>query len=152
MSNAILEGFGEAVKEIDESEFEHKLEKLGPFDFVNSINFKKENYSEDPRVEKQYNPFIVNRNFGMHVDSVLQANEMNKNFHLDNKMQYDYLMDSIKFGKRQWLKKKEDENIEIIQKFFGYSFMKAKETLSLLNDDKLDLIKSYLSTSKGGKV
>ena len=46
----------------------------------------------------------------------------------------------------------EEENIEAIQKFFGYSFIKAKETLNLLNDTQIDIIKVYLENSKGGKA
>ena len=37
MSDSILEGFGDPIVEIDESEFEHKLKKLSPFDFANSL-------------------------------------------------------------------------------------------------------------------
>ena len=60
MSDSILEGFGEAIVEIDEKEFEHKLKKISPFDFANSI-YNKENLIVDERTEKEYNPFIVNR-------------------------------------------------------------------------------------------
>ena len=48
--------------------------------------------------------------------------------------------------------KAEEENIEAIQEFFGYSFIKAKETLSILTETQIDLIKIHLNTSKGGKV
>ena len=78
---------------------------------------------------------------------------MNARPHLDNKLQYDFLMDVVRKGKRynKWLKS-EEENIEAIQKFFGYSFIKAKETLNLLNDTQIDIIKVYLENSKGGKA
>ena len=152
MSDAILEGFGDPIKEIDESEFEHKLKKISPFDFVNSIN-TKENLMIDERAEKEYTPFIVNRAMGFGSDTVIAANEMNARPHLDNKMQYDFLMDVVRKGKRynKWLKN-EEENIEAIQKFFGYSFIKAKQTLNMLNDTQIDLIKLHLETAKGGKV
>jgi hypothetical protein len=62
-------------------------------------------------------------------------------------------MDVVREGKRfnKWLKN-DEENIEAIQKFFGYSLIKAKQTLSLLNDTQIDLIKIHLKSSKGGKV
>ena len=44
MSDSILEGFGEAIVDIDEKEFEDKLKKISPFDFVNSINSTKEKF------------------------------------------------------------------------------------------------------------
>jgi len=153
VEKAILEGFGEPIEEIDESEFEHKLKKISPFDFVNSINTTKENLIIDERTEKEYNPFIVNRAMGFGKDTCIAANEMNSRPHIDNKMQYDFLMDVVRKAKRynKWLKN-EEENIEAIQKFFGYSFMKAKQALNLLNDTQIDLIKIHLSTSKGGKL
>ena len=152
MTDAILEGFGDPIKEIDESEFEHKLKKISPFDFANSI-YNKENLIVDERTEREYNPFIVNRALGFGKDTVLLANEMNSRHHLDNKLQYDFLMNTIRKGKRynKWLKN-DEENIEAIQKFFGYSLIKAKETLSLLNDTQIELIKLHNDRSKGGKV
>ena len=150
---AILEGFGDPVEEINEEDFQEKVKKLSPFDFINSINFKNDLIAEDPRNESQYNPFMVNRGLGQHAQTVLQANEMNRNYHLDHKLLYDYLMGAVPKGKRfgKWAKN-DDENIEIIQKFFGYSFIKAKEALNLLNDTHIELIKLYLNTSKGGKA
>ena len=52
MSDSILEGFGEAIVDIDEKEFEDKLKKISPFDFVNSINSTKENLIVDERTER----------------------------------------------------------------------------------------------------
>ena len=153
MSDSILEGFGDPVVEIDESEFEHKLKKISPFDFANSINHTKEDLIVDERTEKEYNPFIVNRAMGFGKDTCIAANEMNARPHLDNKLQYDFLMDVVRKGKRynKWLKG-EEEDIKAIQDFFGYSFIKAKEALNLLSETQIDLIKVHLNTSKGGKV
>ena len=153
MVDGILEGFGDPVKEIDESEFNIKLKKISPFDFANSINTTKENLIVDERTEKEDNPFIVNRAMGFGKDTCIAANEMNSRHHLDNKMQYDFLMDVVRQGKRynKWLKN-DEENLEAIQKFFGYSLIKAKQALNLLNDTQIDLIKIHLNTSKGGKA
>ena len=153
MVDGILEGFGDPVVEIDESDFQTKLKKISPFDFANSINTTKENLIVDETTEKQYNPFIVNRAMGFGKDTVIAANEMNARPHVDNKLQYDFLKDVVRPTKRynKWLKS-EEENIETIQKFFGYSFMKAKETLKLLSNTQIESIKVYLNSSKGGKV
>ena len=86
MSDSILEGFGEAVEAVDEEQFEDKLKKISPFDFVNSINYSKEDLIVDERTEKEYNPFIVNRAMGFGPDTVIAGNEMNSRHHLDNKM------------------------------------------------------------------
>ena len=153
MSDSILEGFGDPIEEINEEEFQQKLKKISPFDFANSINHTKEDLMVDERTEKEYNPFIVNRAMGFGKDTVIAGNEMNARPHLDNKLQYDFLRRVVRKAKRynKWLKS-EEENIEAIQKFFGYSFMKAKEALNLLSETEIDLIKLHLNTSKGGKI
>ena len=153
MSDGILEGFGDPIEEINEEDFQQKLKKISPFDFANSINFTKENLIVDERTEEEYNPFIVNRAMGFGKDTVIAGNEMNSRPHLDNKMQYDFLREVVRKSKRynKWLKN-EEENIEAVQKFFGYSFNKAKEALSILTETDLDRIKLYQTTSKGGKV
>ena len=153
MSDGILEGLGDPIEEINEEDFQQKLKKISPFDFANSINFTKENLIVDERTEKEYNPFIVNRAMGFGKDTVIAGNEMNSRPHLDNKMQYDFLREVVRKSKRynKWLKN-EEVNIEAVQKFFGYSFNKAKEALSILTETDLDRIKLYQTTSKGGKV
>ena len=153
MVDSILEGFGDPVVEVDEKEFEQKLKKISPFDFANSINHTKEDLIVDEWTEKEYNPFIVNRAMGFGKDTIIAGNEMNARPPLDNKLQYDFLRSVVRKAKRynKWLKS-EEENIEAIQKFFGYSFMKAKEALNLLSETEIDLIKLHLNTSKGGKM
>ena len=61
--------------------------KLELKDWLNSINFNKENLiEEDPEAISSYPPYIVNRCLSGAVDSVLFANEMNLNAHLDKDM------------------------------------------------------------------
>jgi len=47
-------------------------------DWLNSINFNKENLMEDPDAKKDYPPYIINRCLSGHLDCVMFANEMNK--------------------------------------------------------------------------
>ena len=47
-------------------------------DWLNSINFTKENLMEDPDVKKEYPPYIINRCLSGHLDCIMFANEMNK--------------------------------------------------------------------------
>ena len=48
-------------------------------DWLNSINFTKENLiADDPEMISSYPPYIVNRCLSGHLDTVLFANEMNK--------------------------------------------------------------------------
>ena len=55
-------------------------------DWLNSINQTKKNLiDEDPSLEKQYSPYIINRCFSGHVDSIMFANELNKHPNLAKK-------------------------------------------------------------------
>lgn len=150
---SVLEGFGPPVEEIQEKEYVEKLAKISPFDFANSINATKENLIVDEWSENQYNPFIVNRALGFSPDTVIASNEMNSRTHLDKKMQYDFLISVVRKGRRfnKWLKN-EEENLELVQKFFGYSFNKAKEALRILTPEQLDEIRMFEKESKGGKL
>lgn len=145
--------FGKPVDEINEEEYVEKVKKLSPFDFANAINYSKEDLIVDERTEKEYNPYIVNRALSFAPDTVIAANEMNSRTHLDNKLQFDFLKSTVRKAKRfnKWIKT-EEENLEAVQEFFGYSFNKAKDALKLLSQDDIDSIKHYLKTSKGGKI
>ena len=47
-------------------------------DWLNSINVTKKNLiDEDPSIEKDYPPYIINRCFSGHLDAIMFANEMN---------------------------------------------------------------------------
>ena len=53
-------------------------------DWLNSINFNKENLiEEDPSEIKNYPPYIINRCLSGHLDCIMFANEMNKYSFLD---------------------------------------------------------------------
>ena len=70
-------------------------------DYLNSINYTKENLldSEDEMWEK-YPPFIVNRCLSGSKDTLMLVNEVNQYPHLDKKLQFDFLLNSICARKR----------------------------------------------------
>lgn len=102
--------------------------------------------------EKEYNPFVVNTALSHHLDCVLYVNEMNLNYNLDKRMQYDYLRYSIRKYKRkyqQWVKKNnEEENLELIKECFNYSTEKARNALNILSKSQIDEIRKVMD--KGG--
>ena len=55
-------------------------------DWLNSINqTKKHLIDEDPSLEKEYPPYIINRCFSGHLDTLMFTNEMNKyNLYFNN--------------------------------------------------------------------
>ena len=124
---------------------------MSPFDYLNSINMTKKNLMVDEQSEKDYVPFIVNRGLGYFQDTVLLANEMNVNCHIDSKLQYDFLKSTVSKRKRfsKWLKADDDEKIDLICKYFGYSRSVGKSVIDLFDNQTLDDIKKRLD--KGGR-
>jgi hypothetical protein len=122
-----------------------------PFDYVNSINVTKKDIMPDDITEKAYPAFMVNRALSYFNDTVLYANEMNVNHHIDNKLQYHFLINIIRKKKRfsKWLKPQEVNNLELIKEYYGYSNEKAKSVLPLFNNEQIELLKQRIY--KGGK-
>jgi hypothetical protein len=101
--------------------------------------------------EGDYVPFVVNRALSNHFDCILYANEMNKYPHLDKRIQYDYLMGTVRAYKRpfqKWHKRETSENLDAIKEYFNYSNEKAKEALSILSNDQVTEIRTKLD--RGG--
>jgi hypothetical protein len=74
----------------------------------------------------------------------MYANQMNVNFGLDRKPQYDYLINIVRAKKRnfaKWEKPIQEDNLQSIKLFFGYSDAKAAEALKVLTDEQIDIIK-----------
>ena len=125
---------------------------LSPFDFINAINLTKKNLFEDPQASKDYKPFLVNRGLSYFPDTVLYANEMNRNAGIPEDWQFSFFLNTIPKKKRfsKWHKKDADsESLTLVKEYFGYSSEKALEALSILSDDQLVMIKEKLY--KGGK-
>ena len=122
------------------------------FDFLNAINYKKNNIiRDDPQSVKEYEPYRINKFLSQNVDSILYVNEMNSRPHCDVELQFDYFINSLRERKRKahkWLVSESFNDIEVVKEYYGYSDAKAKIALSLLNDDELVYIKQRLD--KGG--
>lgn len=118
-------------------------------DFLTSINSSKENLVEkEPLCEKEYIPFVVNKCLSYFPDTIFYANQINVRPGLDKKMQYDYLLLSVSKRKRfsKWFKEEKNDNIKLIQEYYGYSYRRAKEVLECLTDDNIRTIKDSLKT------
>jgi hypothetical protein len=122
-------------------------------DYLNAINQTKESLMdiENEQWEKNYPPFIVNRCVAPFPDTIMLLNEINQLPHLDNKLQFDFLINSLRPRKRYtpWLKAKKLENLEYVKEFYGYNNEKAKTALDILNDEQISYIKRKLN--KGGR-
>ena len=121
-------------------------------DWLNSINQTKKNLiDEDPSLEKEYNPYIVNRIYSGHLDSVMFANEMNKYSFLSKKIQYDFYLNSLRSKKRfsPWLRKDKIKDLDYVKRYYGYSNEKAQQALKILTKEQLNFIRLKFET--GGK-
>jgi hypothetical protein len=117
-------------------------------DWLNSINFTKEDFSENI---KEYAPYIINRCLSGHIDCIMYANEMNIHHQLDKDMQYSFYLNSLRKKKRfsPWLRKDKVTDLECVKSYYGYSNEKASQALKILTKEQLTFIKKRLDI--GGK-
>ena len=117
-------------------------------DWLNSINFNKENLMEDPDVKKDYSPYIINRCLSGNLDCIMFVNEMNINHHLDKDLQYSFYLNTLRKKKRfsPWLRKDKVTDLEIIKQYYGYSNEKASNALKILTPEQINYIKQRLET------
>jgi len=128
------------------------------FDYLNDITYKKENIMSDgdEQIENGYESYRINKFLSQHINCILFVNEMNFNSHLDNKLQFDYFINSIrkKFRKSEkWLKPEDFKAIGLVKEYYDYSTPKAKEALKILGDGDIEYIRKKLfkgGTSHGG--
>ena len=123
------------------------MAKRSPFDYVKGINGKTYEYDLSG-----YNPFLTNKTFAMHLDTILLAEEMNQAHKLSPQLQYDFYYYAVKRGKRFGFPKKPEENtnLALIQEHFKYSTTKALQALELLTDAQIAEIRQ--KHDKGGRV
>jgi len=112
-------------------------------DWLNSINFNKENLSENI---SSYPPYIVNRCLSGHIDCIFFANEMNIHHHISKDMQYSFYLNSLRKKKRfsPWIRKDKVKDLECVKQYYGYSNEKASQALKILTQEQLDFIKQRL--------
>ena len=124
-------------------------------DYLNAINWTKENLldSDDLTWYKKYPPYIINRCLSQHIDTIIMANEMNQRHGLDKKLQFHFLINSIRKRKRfggKWTSTNRSKNLDLIKEYYGYSNAKARVALDILTKEQIDLIKESLN--KGGRI
>lgn len=124
-------------------------QKISPFDFLQSINVTKNDILQGN--EKGYVPFVINRSLSYFNDTVILANEMNRYHHLDEKLQYHFLLNIVRKRKRfsKWVKPQTENDIEVVKEYYGYSNDKARQVLSLLTPEQITTIRNKVN--KGGR-
>ena len=123
-------------------------------DYLNAINYSKQNLldSDDITWGKKYPPYVINRCLSQHVDTIMMANEVNQRHGLDKRLQFHFLLNSIRKRKRfggKWITTSKSKNLEFIKEYYGYSNSKAKVALDTLTKKQIEFIK--LKLDKGGR-
>ena len=122
-------------------------------EYLKAINTSKEKLmdGEDEMWEKKYPPYIVNKCLAPFQDTIFLVNEMNMNHQIDKKLQFDFLLNTLRTRQRYtpWLKAKKEKHLECVKEYYGYSNEKAKSALNILNDEQIKTIIDSLD--KGGK-
>ena len=120
-------------------------------EIVPAILKTKQNVLQTEQDVKSYPAYMVNKAVSYYVDCIMYANEMNLNHGLDNDLQFQYYLNSIRPMKRQyqkWQKVEDDKNLEAVKEYYGYSNEKARMALLILNDEQITYIKNKIN--KGG--
>ena len=125
-----------------------------PFDYIISITQNKKNLmrgsENDELAEKGYDAYLTNTALSYYADTILHANLMNLNYHLPKRPQYEFLINSIRPKKRfeKWVKKVNNEDLDMICNVFQCNRTVGKEYLSLMTKEQLKLMKEQ--QEKGG--
>lgn len=101
---------------------------------------------------KSYVPYVVNKALSAHMDCLMQANAMNMYPFLPEKVQYNYLLNTVRGYKRRfspWLKKERLDDVDLVKEYYGVSYSKAKTMIELLSPKNLEHIRNHLD--KGGR-
>jgi len=124
---------------------------MSPFEYLNAINITKKDIMIDDLAEKEYNAFIVNRSLSYFPDTALLANEMNTRHHVDNRLQFQFFINTIRKAKRfsKWAKSEDTEALKTVKEYYGYSDEKARQALTVLNENEINELK--LKVYKGGR-
>ena len=110
-------------------------------EYLNAINYSKENLMEDSFYEKKYPAWVVNRALYAHPDTILLVNEMNVNNHLDSKLQFDFLLNSTRPRKRfaPWLKTSKIKNLSLFSRNKVFSSAAEEKILEILGKEVINI-------------
>ena len=124
------------------------MSKRNPFDFVKSVSYDKKDIMVDAVEEKAYAPFLINKSLSYHQDSLFMTNEMNNRSHLEHRLQYVFLLNTLRKRQRfsKWEKPYVSKKLDTIKKYYQISTLKAKEYMEVLTDKQYRELKNRMKT------
>jgi len=104
----------------------------------------------DKLAESGYIPYITNKSLSYFPDTLFLSNDMNVHHHLDNLLQYEYLLNNVRPKKRfaKWVRPEDNDDLEIIKMYFGYSNKKAEQALKILSSEVIEKIRIIITRGK----
>ena len=101
----------------------------------------------DKLAESGYIPYITNRSLSYFPDTLFLSNDMNHHHHLDNLLQYEYLLNNVRAKKRfaKWVKPEDNDDLEVIKMYYGYSNKKAQQALKILSSEVIEKIRIMIT-------
>jgi len=124
------------------------------FKFIESASKTKKDLIKDSDIpeetERKYVPFITNKSFSFHPDTILHANEMNSKHWLFKDAQYRYYLGALRPRDRRskWFKAEKDVALDNIQMYYQCNRSVAKQYAKVLTKENIELINTKVS--KGG--
>lgn len=113
------------------------------FEYLNSINTGNDDIMV---TESTYSGFMVNRGLSYFPDTIFYANEMNINFDLDNRLQYDFLRHAIRKRKRfsKWFKASKNDDFEAVKAYYKYNDRNTRLAMRILRPEQVKEIKEKM--------
>lgn len=139
-------------KTTEEKAKEKKKKELSPFDFADAASYSKVDLiresTQPEHTAKLYAPFMVNRAFALHEDSILHANEMNIRAGIPGQAQFDYYRAVLRKRKRfaKWPKAHKDEDLKLIQRRYSCNVNTAKQIRTVFDNEQMAELRSYYET------
>ena len=125
-----------------------------PFDYIKDASYDKKNLmrdtDNDALCESEYVPWLANISFSNHPDTILHANLMNVNWHIDNRPQYEYYLNAVRKKRRYgWNKVDKISDLELVRESYQCGNNKARDYLKILSREQLDQLEKM--RYEGGK-
>jgi len=147
----MIDVYGEPVVEKAEEE-QYKRKRVSLFDWLNDLNQDKK-YLFNSNTETDFSTFMVNRGMSQNVDTIMIANELNKQYGVTREMAHDFYFYILPKKKRygKWAKQNNDrkEDIDLLIKHYSVNRSIATLYLSMLTQEELEQIKQM--NDVGGK-
>lgn len=129
-----------------------KPENKDVFRFLNSINYTKEDLSNELDFS-DYNDWFTQQGLSFHIDTIILANIANLNSNIakyDKRMLYRYLLHIVRKRKRfgKWIKGEHEDDLSLIMDYYDVNAIKAKAALKLLTKEQLEILRE--KQNKGG--